>query len=157
MNELAIALEDALTVNELAAEFEDVLKGYVRVAADFSRIVQVDDDGDPQALIQSILDNRGCLEEIQQINQRMVRLYDAWERSRADADAADRREIGGIVEAVRAQAQELEKICVIKAQKVEARRNQLAQELQDVGKGSRYLKLLKPAQQNYPKFIDSTL
>jgi len=144
-------------MNDLATEFEDVLKSYVRIAADFSRIVQADDPQNPQALIQSILDNRGRLDEIQQVNRRMLRLHGVWEQNRDGFDAADSEEIRGILDAVRAQAQELEKVFGQEARKVETRRNQLAEELRSLGKGARYLKLLKPVQQNYPKFIDSAI
>lgn len=144
-------------MSELTTEFEDVLRSYVRIASDFSRIVQVDDSEDPQALIQSILDNRERLDEIQQVNKRMLRLYGDWRQKRTGFGESDGEEISKIVEAVREQARQLEKVCGLEVRKVEARRNQLAQELQDIGKGSRYLKLLRPVQQNFPKFIDSAI
>ena len=144
-------------MNELADEFENVFQSYARIASEFSRIVQVDDSEDSQALIQSILDNRNCLTEIQLINKRMVSLYSIWEQSRYELGESDSEKIRNIIEAVRKQAQQLEKICDLKAQQVETQRNRLAQELQNIGKGSRYLKMIKPIQQNFPKFIDSAI
>ena len=144
-------------MNELVNEFEDVFQSYARIAAEFSRIVQVDDSEDSQALIQSILDNRNCLTEIQLINKRMVSLYSIWEQHRYELGESDSEKIRNIIEAVRKQAQQLEKICDFKAQQVETQRNRLAQELQNIGKGSRYLKMINPIQQNFPKFIDSAI
>ena len=144
-------------MNELAAEFEDVLQSYVKIASEFSRIIQVDDSEDPQVLIQSILDNRDCLTEIQQINKRMVSLYGVWEQNQHGLSESDSEKICNIIETVREQAHQLEKICGLKAQRVETRRSLLAQELQNIGKGSRYLKMIRPIQQNFPKFIDSAI
>ena len=144
-------------MNKLADEFEDVLQSYVKIASEFSRIVQVDDSEDPQVLIQSILDNRDLLTEIQQINKRMVSLYSIWEQSQHDLSESDSKKIRNIIETVREQAHQLEKICGLKAQRVETQRSRLAQELQNIGKSSRYLKMIKPTQQNFPKFIDSAI
>ena len=144
-------------VNKFADEFRDVLDLYVKLTADLNRIADVGkSDDDPQALIQSILDNRSCLTEIEQLNKRLMQLYGAWKEAGADLSDAD--EMGGIdsvIDNVRRQMQELEKLCGLGIRKIEDRRKQLSDELSTVGKGSRYLKMIKPVQENFPKFIDS--
>jgi len=145
----------ALDMNELAAEFRNLLNIYVRLSSDLSRISDAgQSDEDPQALIQSILDNRSCLTEIQQLNTRMTKLYSAWKNKEADVSLVAGDEIRSVVADVLLQLKQLEKTCNLGTQKVEARRKQLSEELANVGKGNRYLKLLSP-RENYPKFIDS--
>ena len=140
----------------LIDEFRDVLGLYVKLTADLARIADVGkSEEDPQALIQSILDNRSCLTEIQQLNKRLVRLYGAWKDKGANAGLSNDEEISFVVDDVRKQMQELEKLCGFGIRKVEDRRKHLSGELATVGKGARYLKMLKPVQENYPKFIDS--
>ena len=144
-----------LDMNELAAEFRNLLNIYVRLSSDLSRISDAgQSDDDPQALIQSILDNRSCLTEIQQLNTRMTKLYSAWKNKEADVNLVDGDEIRSVVADVLLQLKQLEKTCNLETRKVEARRKQLSEELTNVGKGTRYLKLLSP-RENYPKFIDS--
>ena len=145
-------------MNKLSEEFRDVLGLYVKLTADLTRIADVGkSEDDPQALIQSILDNRSCLTEIQQLNKRLMQLYGAW-KDKANPGLSGMSvddEVGGVVDDVRRQMQELEKLCGFGVREVEDRRKHLADELATVGKGFRYLELLKPAQENFPKFIDS--
>lgn len=143
-------------MNKLADEFRDVLNIYVRLTTDLTRIADAGKfEEDPQALIQSILDNRSCLTEIQQLNTRLTQLYGVWKNKGKGLGLSDGGEIRGIVEDVEAQMRQLEKLCGLGTQKVEERRKQLADELATVGKGSRFLKMIKPIQENHPKFIDS--
>ena len=143
-------------MNKLAEEFRDVLNLYVRLTVDLARIADAGkSEEDPQALIQSILDNRSCLTEIQQLNKRLTQLYGAWKDKEKNFSLSAGDEIRGVVDDVREQMLQLEKLCDVGSRKVEERRKQLTDELSNVGKGSRYLKLLNPVQENHPKFIDS--
>ena len=143
-------------MNKLVEEFRDVLGLYVKLTADLTRIADAGkSEEDPQALIQSILDNRSCLTEIQQLNKRLTQLYGDWKDQEASSDVADGDEIRGVVDDVREQMRQLEELCGFGVKKVEARRKQLSKELMNVGKGSRYLEMLKPVKENHPKFIDS--
>ncbi|MDR0311652.1 MAG: hypothetical protein LBJ21_08695 [Acidobacteriota bacterium] len=143
-------------MNQLAKEFRDVLNLYVKLTADLTRIADTGvAEEDPQALIQSILDNRSCLTEIQQLNKRLTRLYGVWKDKEKDSKLSAGDEIRGVVDDVREQMRQLEKLCGFGAQKIEERRKQLSGELTNVGKNSRYLKMLNPVQENHPKFIDS--
>ena len=141
--------------NSLAEEFRDVLGLYVKLTADLTRIADTGkSEEDPQALVQSILDNRSCLTEIQQLNKRLTQLYGDWKDKEADSGFADGDEIRGVVDNVREQMKQLEELCGSGVKKVEARRKQLSSELTDLGKSSRYIETLKQ-KENYPKFIDS--
>jgi len=143
--------------NKLAEEFRDLLELYVKLTADLTRIADTgESEEDPQALIQSILDNHSCLTDIQQLNKRLIQLYDVWKGKEASAGLTDGDEVRVVVKDVREQVRQLEKLCSFGVQKVEARRKQLSTELMTLGKGSRYLEMLKPIKENYPKFIDSS-
>lgn len=143
-------------MNKFAEEFRDLLSSYVRLTSDLTRIADAgQSDEDPQALIQSVLDNRSCFTEIQQLNERLTKLYGVWKDKEADFTPGSVDEVRNAVDDVRDQMRQLEELCKLGSQKVEARRKQLSGELTKVGKGSRYLKLLNPVQENYPKFIDS--
>jgi len=143
-------------MNKLTEEFRDVLDLYVKLTADLARIADISrSEEDPQAFIQSILDNRSCLTEIQHLNKRLTQLYGAWKDKEANFSLSVGDEIRGVVGDVEEQMRQLEKLCGLGVQKIEERRKQLTDELANVGKGSRYLKMLKPVQENHPKFIDS--
>ena len=143
-------------MNELAREFRDVLGLYVKLTADFTRIADAGKSGeDPQALIQSILDNASCLTEIRQLNERLTKLYGVWRDKEADLSLSTGNEIRGVVDDVRDQMIQLEKLCGLKTLKIEDWRRELSGELTKVGKGTRYAKMLNPIQENHPKFIDS--
>ena len=153
---VAIKHSGNVSMNKPADEFKDILNLYVKLTADLTRIADISkSEDDPQALIQSILDNRSCLMEIQQLNKRLMLLYEAWKNNGVSDCLSDDDEIGGIIDDVRKRLQELEKLCGVGVQKVEDRRKHLAGELATVGKGARYLKMINPVQENYPKFIDS--
>ena len=143
-------------MSKLAEEFREVFDLYVKINEDLKRIA--DDSGsgeDPQTLIQSILDNKNCLTEIEQLNERVTLLCGKWKDTEANYSLSERDEIRGIIDDVSEQMRQLEKLCDFGAQKVEERRKQLTEELANIGKGSRYLKMINPIKENYPKFIDS--
>lgn len=142
-------------MHTLAAEFQDVLRLYVKLAEDLAGIVDVDEAKDPQALVKSILNNRECLTQIQAVNARILRLYGIWEKGQGSYDPATCEEIRGYAQAAKAHALRLQDMCGIQAQRVQLRRDQLAKQIQEIGNGARYLKMLNPVQTNYPKFIDS--
>ena len=143
-------------MSNLAEEFRDVLNLYVKLTADLTRIADVGKSGeDPQAFIQSILDNRNCLTEIQQLNNRLTHLYGAWNnKEKTNSNSAD-DEIRSLVGDVERQIRQIENLCDNGIKKAEEWRKQLSDELSNLGKESRYLKSLKPVQENHPKFIDS--
>jgi hypothetical protein len=117
--------------------------------------VQADDAGDPQVLVQSILLNRACFERINQMGARVARLSDHWRKSRAELDSVTRDETCKLVETAKSHAARMHEMCTIHAEKLRITRDRLGNYLAETGKGSQYLKSLKPAKNNYPKFIDS--
>lgn len=142
-------------MHKLASEFHEVLHLCIRLVEDLARIMNVDESKDPQALVKSILENQSCLLQIQKMNSRVLNLHKIWEQCRRDLDPATCEEIRKSYNAASAQALRLQEICGLQVQRVQARRDYLAKELAEIGNGTRYLKALKPAKNNYPKFIDS--
>jgi hypothetical protein len=137
------------------SEFQDVFQGYLTLADDLTKIMDVDDSQDPHILVQSILQNCDCLNRIDQMNLRVLKLTDDWEKHCADSDQCSREEASKLIEAAKAQAVRLQILCTIKSQKLQSLRDVLGKNLEELGKGAQYLKSLKPAKNNYPKFIDS--
>ena len=143
-------------MTEFTEEFRDVLGLYAKLTADLTRIADVgESDDDPQALIKSIINNQDCLTEIQQLNERLTKLYGTWRDRETDFSLTVGNEIRGVVDDVRGQMQQLEKLCGVKSRRIEDWRKELSEELAKVGKGSKYAKMINPIQENYPKFIDS--
>jgi len=145
-------------MKNLAEEFRDVLNLYIKLTADLARIVDVGNPGDdPHTFIQSILDNRNCMTEIQQLNNRLTQLYSVWNNKGKNNDnSTDDGEIRGIVDDIERNIRKVENLCDNGITKAEEWRKQLSDELANIGKESRYVKSLKPVQENHPKFIDST-
>ena len=145
-------------MNKLAEEFREVLSLYVKLTTDLTNVSSSgsgNSDDDSQEFIQSILENRNCLTEIQQLNERLTLLYGKWKDTEANYTSSECNEIQGVVDDVGAQMRQLEKLCGLGTQKIEERRKQLTEELANLDKGSRYLKMINPIQENHPKFIDS--
>jgi hypothetical protein len=136
------------------SEFQDVFQGYLALADDLTKIMDVDDSQDPNILVQSTLQNGDCLNQIVQMNSRVLKLTDDWEKHCANSPHS-REEVSKLMEAAKAQAVRLQTLCTIKSQKLQSLRDALGKNLEELGKGAQYLKILKPAKNNYPKFIDS--
>ena len=145
-------------MNKLAEEFQDVLDLYAKLTVDLKRIADAGTfEEDLQPLVQSILDNRDCLDEIQQLNKRLTQLYGDWKDREAAFSPSEGDEIRGVVDGVREQVRQLGKLCDAETEKIETWRKQLSGELANVGKGFRYLETIKPIKENFPKFIDSAV
>ena len=142
-------------MSTLTAELKDVFELYLKLGEKFTKIVDAGDSKDPQALAQSILQNREYLSRIEAMNSRVLRLSEDWENCRANLDPESRDRIRTLAEAARAQAIRLQELCSIQAQKLQAARDKLGKNLEEIGKGAQYLKSVKPIKNNYPKFIDS--
>jgi hypothetical protein len=141
--------------DDLRLEFRDLIALYQSLGEELARIVRADDPGDPQALVQTILLNRECFERISQMGARVAQLSDRWKKSRADLESGTRDETSKLVEAAKCHAARMHAMCTIHAEKLKITRARLENCLAETGKGSQYLKSLKPAKNNYPKFIDS--
>ncbi len=142
-------------MNSLAEEFCEVFKLYIEVGDELARSTALDGPQDSQKLVNLILQNRESLERIAQMNSRVMLLSDAWEKCRDHLDPDSREETGKLVEAARAQASRLQELCRIHTEKLRSVCADLGNSLAEIGKGSQFLKSLRPVKNNYPKFVDS--
>ena len=143
-------------MHTLAVEFQEALNQFLKLTEALNRIFNVDDSRDPQALVRSVLENQDCLMQIPKMDARVLELSEILERCREELDPADCEKIKGFSNAVNSQALYIRELCRMQEQRVQSRRDQLAKELKEIGNSSRYFKVLKPAKNNFPKFIDST-
>jgi hypothetical protein len=104
---------------------------------------------------ESILKNRELLARIEHMTERTAQLAEEWEKFRLILDPQSKAEIQALATSVKSQAVQLEQLCKGLVRQIEARRSGLEKELEEIRKGTRYLSSVKPANTNYPKFIDS--
>ena len=142
-------------MNSLVAEFREVFSLYIKLGDEITRVMNVDDSKDPQGLVNSILQNRECLERITQMHSRVVQLSDAWDKCRNRLDPESREEAHNLAAAARAQAVRLQELCSARTEKLRRIRDELGKNLAEIEKGSQFLKSLKPVKNNFPKFVDS--
>jgi hypothetical protein len=142
-------------MNNLADEFRDVFNLYIKLGEELTGIMDVDDSKDAQVLIKSILQNRDCLERITQMNSRVMQLSDNWAKCRNHLDPESRSEACDLAAAAKAQAVRLQELCRVQTEKLQRVRDDLGKNLAEIGKGSQFLKSIKPVKNNYPKFVDS--
>jgi hypothetical protein len=142
-------------MNNLVSEFQAVSRLYLQIEQELAGVMGAQDLKDSRILAESILRNRDCHARIEQMNSKVLRLSNEWKKCLPDLDAKSRKEIDGLADSVRAQIVRLNQLCNNRAEVLLAARDRLGKELAEIGKGSRYLKSIKPAKNNYPKFIDS--
>lgn len=142
-------------MNNLVSEFQALSQLYLQIEQEISGVMSAQDPKDSQLLARSILRNRECLARIEQMNSRVLCLSNEWKKHRADLDPQTRNETEALAAAVRAQIARITSVFDGRARVLIEARNRLEKELEEIGKGGRYLKSIKPVQNNYPKFIDS--
>jgi hypothetical protein len=142
-------------MNNLADEFRDVFNLYIKLGEELTKIMDVGDSEDPQVLIGSILRNRECLERITQMHSRVAQLSDNWAKCRNHLDPESRSEAHELAAAAKAQAVRLQELCSVQTEKLRRVCDDLGKKLAEIGKGSQFLKSIKPLKNNYPKFVDS--
>jgi hypothetical protein len=143
-------------MHTLTAEFQEAFNQYLKLTEALNRIFNVDESRDPQALVRSVLENQDYLIQIRKMDNRVLELSKTFERCREELNPADCEKIKSFYTAVYYQALNIQDLCRLQEQRVQSRRDQLAKELMEIGNSSRYFKVLKPAKNNFPKFIDST-
>jgi archaellum component FlaC len=141
--------------NPLAAEFRDVFTLYIKLGEELTKIMDVGNSEDPQVLADAILKNRECLDRIEQMNSRVLRLSSDWQQHRNNLDQESEKEVRDLSDATRAQVRRLQELCSMHVQKLQNTRDKLQKDLAEIGKGAQYLKSTTPTKNNYPKFIDS--
>jgi len=139
----------------LVQEFQDLVKRYQDLGKELSGVLEGTDSGNPQVLVQSILQNRDCLSRIIQIDVQVQQLSGDWQKTAPQLDSNMRLQVRALADAAKAQAVRLKGLCGAYAEKIENARGQLGKELAEIGRGSQYLQSVKPIKGNYPKFIDS--
>jgi hypothetical protein len=144
-------------MTDFAAEFRDVFSRYEALGRELAKIVNSDNSPDAHSLVQSILQNQDCLTRIIRMSADVTRLSDAWLLRRSSLETGTRAEAESYAEAARAQAVKLQEMCRLHAQKLQTIREGLRSGLEEISKGARYAKGLKPPQNNFPKFIDSRI
>jgi len=142
-------------VIDLVSEFQAVSDLYHQLGDELGKIDAIRDPMGSRAYLESIFQKRDCLARIEQMNSRARQLSDEWEKCRSKLDAKSRKEIGVLAETVRGQATRLHELCGTHIRAVQAVRDRLGRDLAELGKRARYLKSVKSAKNNYPKFIDS--
>ena len=143
-------------MNNLATEFREVCGLYIKLGEELTRIMALADSENPQTYVKSILQNRDCLTRITQMNSRVIQLSATWEKSQNDLDPKSQSETRQLVATARMQANRLQELCGIQILKLQTIRGALERDLAELGKGSQFMKSLKPVKNNYPKFIDSS-
>ncbi len=142
-------------MSSLITEFQEVFQLYLRLGEKLAKILNIGDSQNPQALAESILQNRDCLVRIEQMNLQILQLSSDWEKCRETLDSESRGEICKLAEAAKSQAIRLKELCNIHSEKLKIARDKLGKDLSEIGKGVQYLKTIKPVKNNYPKFVDS--
>jgi hypothetical protein len=148
-----IDINHAMT--NFVSEFKAMAATYSEIGEELASALEVDDSQNSKSLIQSILANRDSLSRIGQMNSRVILVSDEWKKSRATIDSKSWDEINRLAENALRQAVRLNHLCSLTAKKLESAREKLGTALSEIGKGAQYLKSVKPAKSNYPKFIDS--
>lgn len=110
---------------------------------------------DASALADSIIRNGRSLAGIEQMNSTVQALAVDWAAVRDMLDGKSRNEIERLLEAVRKQVIGLNDLCTAGVARLQAEKCSMQEGLKELGKGSQFLKSVKPVQSNFPKFIDS--
>ena len=107
-------------MNALAIEYQDVFQLYLKLGKELSKIMDMDDINNPQVFVESILANHDCMIRIEQVNSRILRLFEDWEACRTSIDPEMQDEVRELARAAKAQAVQLRELCSICAQRLQA-------------------------------------
>jgi hypothetical protein len=141
-------------MRNFASEFQTVSRLYLELGDELAGI-QSEDSNNSRTYLESILRKRDCLAKLEQTNSRALQLSSEWKECRSKLSTKAQNEIEVTAKELRVSAIRLNQLCVTHAQKIQSARTELAKSRAELGKGSRYLKSIKPVKNNYPKFIDS--
>ncbi len=106
-------------MNALAIEYHDVFQLYLKVGKELAKIMDMGSLKNPQAFFESILTNHDCLIRIEQVNSRILQLFEDWEEWRPSIDPQMQDEVRELARAAKAQAVQLGKLCSIYAQRLQ--------------------------------------
>jgi len=142
-------------MKDLKSEFQDLTALYRKLEEEISRILPNDESKAPQDTVRAVVQNSSCFLRIAEIGARVELASDSWEKSRLQLDEKTRVETQQLADQTRYQASRLLQLCCLRADKIRLEHSRLGKCLIEIGKGAQYLRVLKPPQNNYPKFIDS--
>jgi hypothetical protein len=142
-------------MRNFASDFCALSTLYLKIAEDLSRILEAQDTQNPRTLVQSVLKNQECFARIGQMNSTVLQLSLDWKKHRSTIDAKLRNEISRFADAARRHAVQVGELCNLQAQRLQTARDKMGRDLVELEKGARYLRSVKPAKNNFPKFIDS--
>lgn len=141
-------------MRDFASEFQQFRALYAELRKELARIVDIDSQ-ESHALVNAILQNRGCLDRIIQMNAAVSELSQAWQESRTRCPLTVQYSIDKCAEEAKTEATLLHELCCVQTQKIQSTYDRLGQALGELKKGARFINSLKPPRENYPKFIDS--
>lgn len=136
-------------------EFLNLIALYRELEEEVAGIAAVDESADPQAPVRAVLQHAVCFARIAELSSRVERISENWKNCRALLDEKTRGETEQLADAARCRAERLLQLCNLQSEKIRRTYNRLEKNLAEIGKGAQYLKVLRPPQSNYPKFIDS--
>jgi hypothetical protein len=142
-------------MKNFAAEFRALSAFYTKLAEDINKTLITEDSQNSNAIVKAALQHRELLEQIPRMEARIAELANDWVHSRIKLDPAARTEADAMAADAQSQALRLHQLCSIHTQKLQAIHDEIRHDLAELAKGSRFAKVLKPVQHNYPKFIDS--
>lgn len=109
-------------MNALATEYQDVFQLYLRLGKELARIMDMEDIKNPRAFVESILTNHDYLIRIEQVNTRILRLFEDWEECRTSIDPQMQDEVRELARAAKEQVVQLRKLCNTYAQRFQETR-----------------------------------
>jgi len=139
----------------IASEFRAVSYIYLHLEQELEKMIGATVHEDPADLVEATLASRDCLDRVEQMHSRLLELSAKWKKCRTTLAPETREEIGRLSEVIRARAIRLSELCGIQTGRLEKIREKLGMDLAELEKGAQYLRSIKPAKGNYPKFIDS--
>ena len=109
-------------MNALAIEYQDVFQLYLRLGKELAKIMDTESISNSQDFVESILANHDCLIRIEQVNSRILQLFEDWETCRTGIDPQMQDKLRQLAQAAKAQAVQLRKLCGIYAQRLQQAR-----------------------------------
>jgi len=107
-------------MNALAIEYQDVFQLYLKLGQELAKIMDIDDIKNPQGFVESIFADHDCMVRIEQVNSRILQLFEDWEECRVSIDPEMQDEVRELARAAKAQAVQLRRLCNIYAQRLQA-------------------------------------
>jgi len=106
-------------MNALATEYQDVFQLYLKLGKELAKIMDMDDAHSPRAFVESLCANHDCLIRLEQVNSRILQLFEDWEVCSTSIDPEMQDEVRELARAAKDQAVQLKRLCSIYAQRLE--------------------------------------